>query len=384
MKKLEWLLLAFVLLGFVTLGNSSDVERSPSVTTRKNSAGSDFTRKRLNVIEGTGVTVTMSDDSANNEIDLTVNSTGGGGGGAVVETIFDTAQSSPTLTLIGNANQMSGSVSGSTMTFSLKSSSVTLQANVIGGDVTGTLAALVVGDDSHAHTSTSLSGIDISADTNLAATHPVILTGDTLSLDHTLTSSLTITAAGGLGVTYGLTAGSLTVTAGMPHSFTYKAGVCQGSTASLGFSHYTSSGPTALCMASTSTIVGVASFIESSSGTVQDHFRLPTTWTGAISADIVWVSTATSNDVVWQVRTACVADAELGNPTFNTANTVTDTAKGTANQYNTTSIASLTTTGCASDEDFFFEFFRQPGHASDTLASTANLVSLRFTVRSTQ
>jgi len=50
------------------------------------------------------------------------------------------------------------------------------------GDVTGTLSATVVGNDSHNHTSTTISGIDISADTNLAVTAPVTLTGDTLSL----------------------------------------------------------------------------------------------------------------------------------------------------------------------------------------------------------
>ena len=52
----------------------------------------------------------------------------------------------------------------------------------VAGDVTGTLSATVVGNDSHDHTSATISGIDISADTNLAVTAPVTLTGDTLSL----------------------------------------------------------------------------------------------------------------------------------------------------------------------------------------------------------
>ena len=38
-------------------------------------------------------------------------------------------------------------------------------------------------DPGHSHTGASLSGIDISADTNLAVTAPIILTGDTLSLN---------------------------------------------------------------------------------------------------------------------------------------------------------------------------------------------------------
>src|SRR3990167_6538280 len=52
----------------------------------------------------------------------------------------------------------------------------------VAGDVTGTLSATVVGNDSHDHTSATISVIDISADTNLAVTAPVTLTGDTLSL----------------------------------------------------------------------------------------------------------------------------------------------------------------------------------------------------------
>ena len=44
---------------------------------RKNSAGSDFQRRRINIIEGTNVTVTFSDDPTNNEVDITIASTGG-------------------------------------------------------------------------------------------------------------------------------------------------------------------------------------------------------------------------------------------------------------------------------------------------------------------
>src|SRR3990167_7632220 len=85
----------------------------------------------------------------------------------------------------------------------------------VGGDVTGTLSAIAVTDDSHAHTGATISGLDISGDTNLtangfvktgggvgtlsvdtstylttvdisantnlAATFPIVLTGDTLS-----------------------------------------------------------------------------------------------------------------------------------------------------------------------------------------------------------
>jgi len=51
------------------------------------------------------------------------------------------------------------------------------------GDVTGTIGATVVGDNSHAHDSTTLSGIDISADTNLTAGDALTLTDDDLDFD---------------------------------------------------------------------------------------------------------------------------------------------------------------------------------------------------------
>jgi hypothetical protein len=55
------------------------------------------------------------------------------------------------------------------------------------GDLGGTWASPSVTDDSHAHTGTTLSGIDISSDTNLTADGTeIILTGDALSLGTSL------------------------------------------------------------------------------------------------------------------------------------------------------------------------------------------------------
>jgi hypothetical protein len=55
------------------------------------------------------------------------------------------------------------------------------------GDVTGPITGLTVVDDSHAHTGTTLSGIDISADTNLTAGDDITLTDDDLDVDATIT-----------------------------------------------------------------------------------------------------------------------------------------------------------------------------------------------------
>lgn len=42
---------------------------------RKNSTGSVFTRRRLNLIEGTGIAITMDDDAPNDEVDVTISAT---------------------------------------------------------------------------------------------------------------------------------------------------------------------------------------------------------------------------------------------------------------------------------------------------------------------
>ena len=60
------------------------------------------------------------------------------------------------------------------------------------GDLGGTWASPSVTDDSHAHTSGTISGLDVSADTNLAVTWPVILSNDTLSFGGLSTSSAAV------------------------------------------------------------------------------------------------------------------------------------------------------------------------------------------------
>jgi hypothetical protein len=58
----------------VTLDNNA------RVGVRKNSTGSIFTRRRINLIEGSNVTLTVADDSVAEEVDVTIAATGGGGG----------------------------------------------------------------------------------------------------------------------------------------------------------------------------------------------------------------------------------------------------------------------------------------------------------------
>lgn len=52
----------------------------PVVKARKNSTGSVFSRPRINLIEGSNVTLTVTDDAVDNEIDITIAGSGGGSG----------------------------------------------------------------------------------------------------------------------------------------------------------------------------------------------------------------------------------------------------------------------------------------------------------------
>jgi len=62
-------------------GTDYDLTQTAQVAVRKNSTGGDIgLRRRINFIEGTNITMTITDDVGNDEIDVTINSSGGGGG----------------------------------------------------------------------------------------------------------------------------------------------------------------------------------------------------------------------------------------------------------------------------------------------------------------
>jgi len=150
----------------------------------------------------------------------------------------------------------------------------------------------------------------------------------------------------------------------------------------------TTNAPTATCSAGateTTLIRCVADFPDSDGDKdLQWTFPLPEDWTGNIDLKFRWRSAATSGDAVWQATLVCRADAEVDDAAFNAANTVTDTAKGTANQINEASITAMTTTGCAAGELAHLKVFRNRTHASDTIAGTISLMGVQMTMRRAQ
>jgi len=165
---------------------------------------------------------------------------------------------------------------------------------------------------------------------------------------------------------------------------TFMAATCQNATATLNFDTPTTSPAVAACITGTNTQKGVADFADAVNLSMQTTFPLPRDWSGTVDARFKWLTTATANSVVWQLSTICVADAETDDPAFNTASTVTDAAKGTANQTNDADIAGVTMTGCAAGALLHLKVQRDSAHASDTLAATARLISLELTLRRAQ
>jgi hypothetical protein len=167
----------------------------------------------------------------------------------------------------------------------------------------------------------------------------------------------------------------------MPLKFTYRTAICQAAAAALGFSTPTSNPAVAACVTGSNTQYGVAQFADSANLSVQDHFVLPSDWNGVIDVSGFWRTSATTGDVVWQIATTCVTDAETGDPAFNSASTITDTAKGTTLQFNSFSGNTITVTGCAAGEELFFKLSRDSAHGSDTLAATADLITVTLNVQ---
>lgn len=157
--------------------------------------------------------------------------------------------------------------------------------------------------------------------------------------------------------------------------------VCQNTTA-LSAVSMAATAPTPTCVTGSNNNYGVLQYPDSNgSYDIFGHFPLPSDWTGNIDFSGKYRASATSGDVAFQLSTACVADAETGDPSYNTAQVIADTVKGTTLQWNDFAQTSVTTTGCAAGEEFNWRLRRDRTHASDTTTGTIDLISLSFKIR---
>lgn len=81
---LEWAVLSVsspITLTGATIGfdSTATLDNNARVVVRKNSGANVGTRRRLNFIEGTGITLTVADDAGNEEVDITIDASGASG-----------------------------------------------------------------------------------------------------------------------------------------------------------------------------------------------------------------------------------------------------------------------------------------------------------------
>lgn len=158
------------------------------------------------------------------------------------------------------------------------------------------------------------------------------------------------------------------------------AAECSNATAAPAWDLPTSNAPTATCFG-TSYRFGALAYADSANQTGSFYFPLPAGWTGAIDFTGYAFVNATSQSVKLTVATVCVAASEdILNPTFNSAQTVTVTSPGTANQLFTFTQASMTTTGCAAGENLILKVGRD---TTDTSTADLNVTGVQLVIRVT-
>lgn len=234
-------------------------------------------------------------------------------------------------------------------------------------DESGTGAAVFAGGDVGAATATTPSAND--NDTSVATTAYVQTELTAYASDTVTVTNKTYDAEG--------TGNVLTI----PRRIWFPAAGCNNATAGNIWDLPASNPAVAACKTGTNTQMGVLDFADGSNLSAQITYALPSTWTGTVDANIKWLSSGTTGNVVWQLSTICVADAETDDPAFNTASTVTDATKGTTLQTNDAAITGVTATGCAAGELMHLKIQRDSAHASDTLAATARLIGVELVIR---
>jgi len=167
----------------------------------------------------------------------------------------------------------------------------------------------------------------------------------------------------------------------LPKRIWFPAAGCNNATAGSVWDLPASSPAVAACITGTNTQKGVLDFAAASNLSAQTHLKLPSTWSGTVDANIKWLSTTTSGNVVWEIATICVGDAATDDPSFNTSSTVTDATKGTTNQTNDAAITTVTVTGCSAGQLMHVKISRNAGAGSDTMSGTARLIGVELIVR---
>jgi len=125
----------------------------------------------------------------------------------------------------------------------------------------------------------------------------------------------------------------------------------------------------------------VMKFNHSGVDTLILHWPLSAFWTGSVDLNIYWtLDTNASGTVGWQAQTACVTAGSAVLPTYNSVQS-SSLVSPTFNQWVTSTISGLTTTGCSPGYDIFVKIYR---NSSDTNTAAAALRAAVLGIRHTQ
>lgn len=162
---------------------------------------------------------------------------------------------------------------------------------------------------------------------------------------------------------------------------------CQNATPSANFDLPTSNAPAPVCDTGTNTQKAYLAFDATTDESFQDHWILPTSFTGNIDIHFRWKAAATSGSVAWCAQLVRVPDGSTSDPSFPTQSTgtcVSDTAKGTTLQENAVTLTSVTCTSCVGGDHVYVRISRDPDETStrtDNMSGDALLLTYGRTIR---
>ena len=163
---------------------------------------------------------------------------------------------------------------------------------------------------------------------------------------------------------------------------------CQNATAQAVFDLPATNAPAPVCDTGTNTQKAYLAFDATTDESFQDHWILPTGFTGAIDVHFRWKASSTTNEVGWCAQIIRVADGATSDPAYpaqSSANCVSDTAKGTTLQENTATVTGVTCTSCAAGDHVYVRGSRDAdqtaGAGTDDMTGDALLLSYGRTWR---
>lgn len=168
----------------------------------------------------------------------------------------------------------------------------------------------------------------------------------------------------------------------MPSKIYLPAGGCDNVSAAAGWDLPTSGAMGKACLG-TAVRFGVLTAADASTTAAYTHLRLANDWTGVVDAALLYTGdTSSTNNIRWQVSTACVADSEdLLSPTFNTASASNSAGPTTGRQRKSVSFSGVNVSNCAAGETLFLKAERIGADAGDTYGGVAELLGIELTLR---